>query len=128
MQLELVATVSDRERKWIANAVNAYREKCVEDVEKMIENGRAQLWFFKSDMGEGIVITQIFAKESELFVWLIAGKGMAAFGNAITAYLEQFAKYLSLQYITSNSTPKMARYLSKCCGFAIESVSMRKDV
>lgn len=123
--------VLEEEEKWIEMGLRAHKSNdnvTLKDIKRLIENDIVQLWRYKSPIGNGIVLTQVYVNEKELFIWLTAGENMAKWGNRMVEQLERFARTLRLKTLRAVAVPKMAHYLTGHCGFEVDAVHVEKEI
>ena len=96
-----------------------------------VAEGRAQLWKYTGDEGQsGIIITTVLDHEKgkELFVWLMAGRGLRPHMNEIMERLSEFAKATGCKWLTGRSKPAIARVLQRQAGFDVRRHEVVKEV
>lgn len=101
---------------WVAADSDIYRPTAYEVVERALA-GLCQIWRIEGDSAEGILVTEIGetrkGRDRELFVWLMAGRGLRFAVLSILAELERIAKQYDCRYIRSHSLPQIGRRLER---------------
>jgi hypothetical protein len=112
------ALFSAQDRQYIDNALAmAQRTHSVEDVLQLIAGEKVQCWRVTGPKVEGLLVTELvgYPRFYEMFIWLLAGKGMARHAEETVAKLRYLAKYLGCKRVRGLATPELARFLRKTC-------------
>lgn len=102
-----------------------------EELGRMLEaiaSGRAILWRFTGPEARGVLLTKTFGQNSELHVWLVAGRGLISHTGTLVGCLDRVARANGLRFLTSISNLGMKRILERRGGFAVEGYAMRREV
>ena len=93
--------------------------------------GKALIWRYRGDEGEeGIMVTQMIRRlgGTELFMYHLAGDGLADNGKFIMEALMKFANEHGCRWITGLATEYAAEWFEKFLGFEKRSVFILKEV
>lgn len=102
----------------------------MEALAKMILGGMVTCWRFQGPESHGVFGTQIclYPKGSELYVWLIAGKGMIPHMPYIWDCIETIGKTNGCNRIRGLARKGMARILTRGCGMTQHSICLIKEI
>jgi len=101
----------------------------LEVIHNSIRDGVTLVWRYTSPEGRGVILTKVNrgTRESELFVWYLAGAKMAPNGEYISAVLEEYCRLNNLKRITGVVRKGMRRVL-KPFGYAPDRYLISKEI
>ena len=126
-----VGAVSRLDRLLLARACEAEHSSLVtEDVLRLAIKGQAQIWRFTSGLDRGIFVTHILERVngSELFVWLLVGRGIERHMKSIFSHLSVFGRANNCTTMGAAAKPGVARVCERTLGFKSYSVYISKKL
>jgi hypothetical protein len=102
----------------------------VDTVVNIVLAGKGQIWRFKAEDGQGIIITLVDEKVDgkELFVLGLAGRSMAPHIKEIYESLAEFGKEHGCRWIVGHAKPALARVYRRQLGIEPRAVVVVKEI
>lgn len=101
-----------------------------ESVAKLVEMGRVQAARLEWPNASALIVAHVCEEPSgrELFIWLLAGKGLAWRVRELTALFDHMARASGCQFVRTNARLKVARVLQRRMGFRAYCIGLERRV